>query len=142
MILTGELEDLIRGYLCQRRTLDDLREWLLDHVQDVLDSTDPRLNELDGELWLLIAEYDRRDRDGSAGRALREVLAEHLAGDPVQHLLDRAAGDHPAARAPEQVVDGCFLIVAVAAEDLEGVVRHLEAGPVAGQLRQRRLQRT
>jgi hypothetical protein len=75
--LAGELEGLIGAYLLGTRTLEDLRAWLLDHVQDVLDATDPRLDELDGELWLLISEYDRRDRDEASIRAeLRRLVPQ------------------------------------------------------------------
>jgi hypothetical protein len=75
MTLATELESLIRCYLLGTREMEDLREWLYDHVQAVLDSDDPRLDELDGELWLLISEYDRRDRDEASIRiALRELV--------------------------------------------------------------------
>jgi hypothetical protein len=67
--LTVNVEGLIRAYLAGTRTLEDLRVWLLDHVQDVLDADDPRLSQLDGMLWLLISEYDRRDRDEASIQA-------------------------------------------------------------------------
>ena len=44
--LAHELDGLIGAYLRDARTLEDLREWLVDHVQDVLDTPDPRLAEL------------------------------------------------------------------------------------------------
>lgn len=66
--LAHDLEALIEAYVREERSLADLREWLLDHVQDVLDSPDPRLAELDGVLWRLISEYDRRDRDEASVR--------------------------------------------------------------------------
>jgi hypothetical protein len=75
MTLATELEGLIGCYLLGTRNLEDLRSWLYDHVQAVLDSSDPRLDELEGELWLLISEYDRRDRDeASIHAALRLLL--------------------------------------------------------------------
>lgn len=75
MTPASELEELIQAYLIGARTLEDLRQWLLDHVQDVLDTADSRLSQLDGELWLLISEYDRRDRDeASVKAALRQLV--------------------------------------------------------------------
>jgi hypothetical protein len=61
--LRHELETMISAYLRGQRDLGDLRAWLLDHTQAVLDTPDLRLDELDGTLWRLISEYDRRDRD-------------------------------------------------------------------------------
>ena len=69
MTLTHELERLANAYLRHERVLDDVREWLLDHAQTVLDTPDPCLDRLDGELWRLISEYDRRDRDEQSFRA-------------------------------------------------------------------------
>ena len=66
--LVQELDGAIGGYLRREHSLDDLREWLLDHVQQVLDSPDPELASLDGTVWRLIAEYDRRDRDEASVR--------------------------------------------------------------------------
>jgi hypothetical protein len=87
MSLARELEDLIGEYLGEHQTIGDLREWLYDHVQAVLDSSDPRLDELDGELWLLISEYDRRDRDEASirehlGRLVPEAIPPHPAVSP------------------------------------------------------------
>jgi len=95
MTLTTELEELIRCYLLGTRTMEDVREWLLDHVQAVLDSTDPRLEELDGESWLLISEYDRGDRSEAS---IREALAQFVPTDsPLQPVVTpgqgRASGD-------------------------------------------------
>jgi len=90
MTLATELEDLIRRYLLGTRTLEDVREWLLDHVQAVLDSSDPRLDELDGESWLLISEYDRRDRDEAS---IREALAQLVSVDaPLQPVVPPGQG--------------------------------------------------
>ena len=90
MTLATELEELIRCYLLGTREMSDLRCWLYDHVQAVLDSTDPRLDELDGELWLLISEYDRRDRDEAS---IREALAELVPVDlPLQPVVPPGQG--------------------------------------------------
>jgi hypothetical protein len=79
MTLTQELKALAGAYLNKRSSLEDIRAWLIDHAQDVVDAADPRLDDLDGELWLLISEYDRRDRDEASvrtelGRLLRPAL--------------------------------------------------------------------
>src|SRR5262245_49137281 len=67
--LRHELEGVIGAYLRDECGLADVRAWLLDHVQAVLDTSDPELAALDGELWRLISEYDRRDRDEESIRA-------------------------------------------------------------------------
>ncbi len=75
MTLAHELESLTGEYLAGRQSLEDVRAWLIDHAQDVVDQEDPRLDELDGQLWLLISEHDRRDRDEASIRAeLRQML--------------------------------------------------------------------
>lgn len=69
MSLAQELEALTRSYLVGRTSLEDVRQWLVAHAQDVVDAEDQRLDELDGELWLLISEFDRGDRDEVSVRA-------------------------------------------------------------------------
>lgn len=81
--LVHQLEGAIGDYLRGGRSLDDLREWLLDRVQQMLDSSDPRVATLEGELWRLLAEYDRRDRDEASVRTELERLLRDR-GAPAQ----------------------------------------------------------
>lgn len=74
MSLAHELESLTRSYLVGRTSLEDVRQWLVAHAQDVVDAEDSRLDELDGELWLLISELDRGDRDDASIRADLELF--------------------------------------------------------------------
>src|SRR5262245_49342448 len=75
----------------------------------------------------------------SCRSALRKAAAENALGDAVLEDLDRAAGDHPAAAAARAILDQLLLAVAHGAPDLERLVRHVEAGPVAVGLGDRRL---
>jgi hypothetical protein len=75
MPLTHELEALAKSYLEGRTAVEDLRHWLVEHAQGVVDAADPRLDDLDGELWLLISEWDRGDRDEAS---VRDDLASFL----------------------------------------------------------------
>ena len=51
------------------KSVDDLRSWLEDHVDEVIESDDERLTDLDGLAWTLIGELDRGDRDESSVRS-------------------------------------------------------------------------
>src|SRR5262245_6860431 len=75
----------------------------------------------------------------SCRSALRKAAAENALGDAILEDLDRAAGDHPAAAAARAVFDQLLLAVAHRAHDLQRLVRHVEAGPVAVRLGDRRL---
>jgi hypothetical protein len=68
MSLAREIETLTRSYLGERASLEEIRQWLVVHAQDVVETDDPRLDQLDGELWLLISELDRGDRDEASVR--------------------------------------------------------------------------
>ena len=85
MSLAHELESLTRSYLVGRTSLEDVRQWLVAHAQDVVDADDPSLDELDGELWLLISELDRGDRDEASIRADLELFFQER-GDLVPAL--------------------------------------------------------
>jgi hypothetical protein len=63
MTLVRELKGLTDEYLAGTRSLEDIRTWLIQHAQEIVDQEDPWLDDLDGLLWLLISEYDLRDRD-------------------------------------------------------------------------------
>lgn len=60
--LAQELDALLTAYVRGREALDDVRQWLADHVQEVLNADDERLLELDGLAWLLIAAIELGDR--------------------------------------------------------------------------------
>src|SRR5688572_7781940 len=70
----------------------------------------------------------------SARSALRKASLEDDLRQAVLHHLDRAAGDHPAARAAHAVLDQRLLGVAEAAHDLQRLVGDVEAGLVAHEL--------
>jgi hypothetical protein len=69
MTLLSELQCIVAELALGSRPLNDLRSWLEDHVEDVLESDDKRLTELDGLGWTLIGELDRGDRDEESVRA-------------------------------------------------------------------------
>jgi hypothetical protein len=69
MSLTHELAALVQAYLAGHTPLEAIREWLARHAQDIIDAQDSQLDELDGELWLLISEMDRGDLDADQVRA-------------------------------------------------------------------------
>ena len=63
MTLHSELQALVAELSVGTKSVADLRSWLEDHVDEVMESDDQRLTELDGLAWTLIAEMDRGDRD-------------------------------------------------------------------------------
>jgi len=63
MTLYAELQSLVAECSRGRKSVADLRSWLEDHVDEVIESGDEPLAELDGLAWTLIAEMDRGDRD-------------------------------------------------------------------------------
>src|SRR5262249_3279698 len=69
----------------------------------------------------------------SAG-PLREGALEHRFGDAVFEYFYRSTRDHPAAAAPQTVLDQLFLGVAEAAHHLQRLVRHVEPCLVAERL--------
>jgi hypothetical protein len=68
MTLHVELYSLVAEFSQGRKSVADLRSWLEDHVDEVIESDDERLTELDGLAWTLIAEMDRGDRDEASLR--------------------------------------------------------------------------
>ena len=79
MTRAQDLERLRRECAFRGRSLEDLRSWLTYHVQDVLDSDDVRLSELDGLAWGLLSELDRGDIDEDQVRAhLREAIGDSV----------------------------------------------------------------
>jgi hypothetical protein len=77
MDLTTDLRAQIHSYVEGRSTLEDLRMWLADHVQEIADAGSAELDELDGLVWVLISELDYGHRDEAE---VRELLAEALNG--------------------------------------------------------------
>ncbi len=69
MTLYSELQRLVAELVAGARPVDDVRSWLEDHVDDVLESDDERLIGLDGLAWTLIGELDRGDRDEASIRS-------------------------------------------------------------------------
>ena len=77
MDLATELKELIRAYVEGTRTITDVRDWLAVHVQDIEDADDPVAEDLSGDAWTLLAEFDcghRTEED------LRSELSLFLAG--------------------------------------------------------------
>jgi hypothetical protein len=66
MTLYTELQTLLAELSRGTKSVSDLRSWLEDHVDEVMESDDERLMELDGLAWTLIGELDRGDRDESS----------------------------------------------------------------------------
>lgn len=69
MVLYTELQSLVAELSLGTKSVDDLRSWLEDHVDEVMESDDERLTELDGLAWTLIGELDLGDRDESSVRS-------------------------------------------------------------------------
>ena len=81
MALAHELHALMMACAVGGRPLSELRSWLEDHVDDVVESDDERLNELDGLAWTLLSELDRGDRSEDAVREeLKGVASARSAG--------------------------------------------------------------
>lgn len=76
MDLAQQLKNRIAGYLFGELSLDDLRDWLGDHVQDVHDSSDESLQDLDAKVWGLLSEWDLGHRDDASLRGGLAVLLE------------------------------------------------------------------
>ena len=55
--LQQELQDEINSYLANQISIWDLYSWLAAHVQAVADVSDPRLSDLEGQVFSLIAEW-------------------------------------------------------------------------------------
>lgn len=73
MDLYTDLQEQIRAYLAGRSTLVELRDWLADHAQAIVDSGHRELDELDGLVWVLVSELDYGHRDEADVR--RELAA-------------------------------------------------------------------
>src|SRR5579871_4613215 len=71
--------------------------------------------------------------------ALVEPAVEYMLGNAILENLDRAAGDHPAARAPHAIFDQRLAAVAERAHGLHRFAGDLEARLVAGSLGDRGL---
>ena len=69
MALYDDLHALVAELSRGKTSLADLRSWLEDHVDEVMESDDKRLLELDGLAWTLIGELDRGDRDEASVRS-------------------------------------------------------------------------
>src|SRR5579863_10060304 len=76
---------------------------------------------------------------GGTARFLRETTVEDEFGDAVLHDLDRAAGDHPAARAALAIFDQALLGITESAQHLHRLVGRAEARLVAVGLGERGL---
>ena len=70
-----ELQALVAELSRGTRSVVDLRSWLEDHVDEVMESDDERLIALDGLAWTLIGELDRGDRDEASVRSELGVVA-------------------------------------------------------------------
>jgi hypothetical protein len=68
MTLYAELQSPVAGFSQGKKPVAELRDWLEDHVDEVIESDDQRLTKLDGLAWTLIGELDRGDRDEASIR--------------------------------------------------------------------------
>lgn len=75
MGLDADLRHLIEEYLAGLMSLDGLVTWLAEHVQETFENVASR--HLSDRLWILVAEFDRHDRDGESLR--RELAALAIA---------------------------------------------------------------
>jgi hypothetical protein len=73
MALALALDQELSAYLSQRRSLDDVHNWLARHVQAVHDAADEALQDRVDHVWELIDSYSARRRDEQAVRD--EILA-------------------------------------------------------------------
>jgi hypothetical protein len=69
LTLLSELQGIVADFSLGLRPVSDLRSWLEDHVEDVVEADDERLTALDGLAWTLIGEFDRGDRGEQSIRA-------------------------------------------------------------------------
>ncbi len=88
--------------------------------------------------WLAVRLGARSRRDVTAqsaaaanSLALIEAAIEDVFGNAVFQHFDRAAGDHPAARAPHAIFDQRLAAIAQCAHDLHRFARDLEARLIA-----------
>jgi hypothetical protein len=126
MHLADELRENLASYIRGEIPLSDVRLWLAGHVQAIADEDDPALDATEGLAWLLISEYDDRQRDESSIRfeMLRELadtgfgtVLVHGAprpeprlyswgvnGPPVQHVHEDVTGSAPDGKEREAVL--------------------------------------
>jgi len=67
-----ELLELTNRYLAGESTLDEMWDWLVNHVEATRESSPAR--ELSDRLWILLSEYDLGDRDEESIRAELRAL--------------------------------------------------------------------
>ena len=65
---TQQLRTHVRQFITGERSLDDLYDWLSQHVQELADSPDVDTRHLYGLVWLMIAEWTAGDRDEASAR--------------------------------------------------------------------------
>lgn len=80
--LSQSLQEQLRAYVRGDAVLDDLRDWLEDHVQAVAEaeSEEPGVWPFSDEVWLLVSEYDSGDRtEVDLKQALMELVVQQPA---------------------------------------------------------------
>ena len=82
MALLSELQQILAEFALDHRPMHDVRSWLEDHVDEVMEAVDEHLHQLDGAAWTLISEYDRGDRDEDGVKSeLRKLLMPSVEPD-------------------------------------------------------------
>lgn len=83
MNLTHALQDMLSAYLDGRMTLEQLRLWLAEHVQELPDAEDPEATRLADQVWILLSEFDYGHREEEDVRAelQRELATVHTRYD-------------------------------------------------------------
>ncbi len=89
MTLYSELQALVAEFTRGTKPLGDLRSWLEDHADEVMESRGKRLTRLEGLAWTLIGELDRDDRDEGSVRAELEAALRSLRKQVSQRDLTR-----------------------------------------------------
>lgn len=80
MSLKREFLNVLDAYLTADTPLGDVLYWLAQHVQMVADSNDDELQEITGEAWLRISEYDADLRDEESVRELLSRMVRSTEG--------------------------------------------------------------
>jgi hypothetical protein len=94
-----EFRARLRKFTSGTSTLAALWDWLRWHVQELADSDDPAVRQLEGELALLIAEHDIGQRDEASIRAAIAASSDGTrSGAPTEHARIGRNG-HPAVAA-------------------------------------------
>lgn len=82
MALTEEIRSEIEAVVHDERTLEDLRVWLAEHVQEVADLQNSEVENTADQAWMVLAEWFDGHRDEASTRgALAALIAAHAEAD-------------------------------------------------------------